>query len=419
MKMPFSIPMRILQNWRNLGEQTDDSFDACNKAVDVAFKRVHAKAQTERGIDAKAVHHRLRTMVSATHGDVFFVENHGCITDGNPVQCNADERTAFLRVAEDFHLRDFGELLQCVLRNLFFVLADVVETHVVQPFDGFPEADDFGNGGRACFKACWNVGVSCLFERDVLDHFATAVPGWHAVEHFVLAVKNSDAGRAVHFVAAEREKIAVEFLHVNLDVARTLGGVNQNLCLRGELAHRSDDFCNGVHGADGVAHVGDCDHLGAWREESGECCQVQISAVQNGDDLDFGTFHFGDELPAHDIGVVFQAADDNFIAGFKELASVAPGDEIDAFGGAARKDDFVFGFCVDELRNVFAGLFKGFGGACAQAVNPALHRAVVLAVKVVHRIDDDCWLLGCGGAVQKGEWLYFFVACDQHREFIA
>jgi hypothetical protein len=28
-------------------------------------------------------------------------------------------------------LRDFGELLQCVLRNLFFVLADVVEADVV------------------------------------------------------------------------------------------------------------------------------------------------------------------------------------------------------------------------------------------------------------------------------------------------
>ena len=158
-------------------------------------------------------------MVPAANGDVFFVENHGGVTDGDSVQRNADECTAFFRVAEDFHLRNFSELLQCILRNLFFVLADVVEADVVQPFDGFSEADDFGNGGRACFKACWDVGIGCLFERDVLDHFATAVPRRHAVEYIVLAVKNADSGRAVHFVAAEREKVAVELLYVNFDVA--------------------------------------------------------------------------------------------------------------------------------------------------------------------------------------------------------
>ena len=94
-------------------------------------------------------------------------------------------------------MRDFGELLQCVLRNLFFVLADVVKADVVQPFDSFAKSDDFGNGRRACFKACRDVGVSRLFERDVLDHFATAMPRRHAVEHVVLAVKNADAGRTI------------------------------------------------------------------------------------------------------------------------------------------------------------------------------------------------------------------------------
>jgi hypothetical protein len=77
--------MRILQNWRNLGEQTDDALDAGNKTVNVAFERVNAKAQAERCIDTEAVHHRLCAMVTAAHGDVFFVENHGGITDGNSV----------------------------------------------------------------------------------------------------------------------------------------------------------------------------------------------------------------------------------------------------------------------------------------------------------------------------------------------
>ena len=189
------------------------------------------------------------------------------------------------------------------------MLADVVKADVVQPFDGFSKSDDFGNGRCACFKACRDVGVSRLFKRDVLDHFATAMPGRHAVEYVVLAVKNADASRAVHLVAAECEKIAVELLHVNLDVARALGGVNQNFGLRGELANGCDDFCNRVHGADGVAHVGNGDHLGARRDELGELAQVQIAIIADGNDLDLCTLHFGDELPAHNVRVVFQTAD--------------------------------------------------------------------------------------------------------------
>ena len=294
---------------QNLSEQPNYALDARDKAVDVAFERVGAKAQAERGVEPKAVHHGLRAMVSTAYGDVFFVENHRGIADGNSVQRNADERSAFLRVAENFHLRDFGELLQGVLRNVCFVFADVVEAFFVQPFHRFPEADDFGDGGSSCFKAGWYVGVGRLFECHVLDHFAAAVVRRHAVEYVVLAVKYADAGRSVHLVAAECEKIAVELLYVNLDVRRTLGGVDQNLGLRGELAHGGDDFFNRVDGADGVAHVGDCDHLGAGRQKCGECGQIQIAAVEHRDDLDFGALHFGDELPAYDVRVVFQAAD--------------------------------------------------------------------------------------------------------------
>ena len=171
-------------------------------------------------------------------------------------------------------MRDRGELFQGILRNFFFVLADVFDANRINPFDGLAEPDDFGDHGGASFKAGGNIGVSRLFESHVLDHFATAMPGGHAVENFVLAVEYAHSCRTVHLVSAEGEEIAVELLHVNLDVARTLGGVNQNLCLRGEFADCRDNFCNRVHGADGIAHVGDGHHLGMRIQKLGKLAQV-------------------------------------------------------------------------------------------------------------------------------------------------
>ena len=358
-------------------------------------------------------------MVPAADGYVFFIENHGGVTDGDAVECNTDESAAFLRVSENFHLRDLRKLFQRVVRNFFFVLANVLDANRINPFDGFAETDDFGNHGRTCFKAGGNIGVSRLFEGHVLDHLAAAVPGGHTVENIVLAVEYAYACRAVHFVTAEGEKIAVELLHVNLDVAGTLGGINQNFGLRGELADGRDNFCNGVHGTDGIAHVGDSHHLGACVQKFGELAQVQIAVVQNRDDLDLGALHFGDNLPAHDVGVMLESANQNFVACFEELATVTPRHQIDAFGGAAGEYDFVFGFGVDELGHVLAGGFECFGGAGAQAVYAALYGTVVLAVKVVHDVDHAVGLLRGGRAVQEGERLCVLIACDEHREFVA
>ena len=97
--------------------------------------------------------------------------------------------------------------------------------------------------------------------------------------------------------------------------------------------------------------------------------------------------------------------------------TVTPRHQIDAFGGAAGEHDFVFGLRVNKFCDILAGGFECFGGAGAQAVNAALHGTVVLAVKVVHRVNDARGLLRGGGAVQEGEGLGAFIACDKHREF--
>ena len=225
------------------------------------------------------------------------------------------------------------------------------------------------------------------------------MPGGHAIQNFVLAVEHAHAGGAVHLVPAEGEKIAVECLHVNLDMAGTLGAVNQDFRLGCELAHGLYNICNRVHGADGVAHVGDGHHLGARVQKFGELAQIQVAIVLHGNDFDLGAFHLGNQLPAHDVRVVLESANQDFVARFEELAAVAPRHQVDTFGGAAREYDFVFALCVDKLGDILAGGFECFGGAGAQAVHAALYGTVVLAVKIVHRVNHARGFLRGGGAV--------------------
>ena len=65
------------------------------------------------------------------------------------------------------------------------------------------------------------------------------------------------------------------------------------------------------------------------------------------------------------------------------------GDQIDAFGGVAREDDFAHGGCVDEALHRGAGVLERLGGALAEQVDAAVDVRIVLAVvghqRVQHR----------------------------------
>ena len=70
--------------------------------------------------------------------------------------------------------------------------------------------------------------VGRLLERDRLDHVAAALIRRHRLEQLRLAVQHADAGRAVQLVAREHVEVAVERLHVDGQVRRRLGAVDQH-----------------------------------------------------------------------------------------------------------------------------------------------------------------------------------------------
>lgn len=60
------------------------------------------------------------------------------------------------------------------------------------------------------------------------DHLAAAIIGAHRDQMIVLCVRHADAGRAVTLVAREDIKIAIDVLHVDGQMDRSLTAIDQH-----------------------------------------------------------------------------------------------------------------------------------------------------------------------------------------------
>ena len=80
-------------------------------------------------------------------------------------------------------------------------------------------------------------------------------------------------------------------------------------------------------------------------------------------------------------------------------------DEIDAFGRAARENDFVGAFGVDEFRGAGARGFKRVRRAVAQLVDAAMDIGVVVLVIMHQRVNHRARFLRRGGVVEINQRL--------------
>lgn len=134
--------------------------------------------------------------------------------------------------------------------ELGFVGVDVIEADGLHVVDGGGEGDGTFDIRSSSFEAEWGGVVSCFFETDFLDHFASALPGGEFGKEVVMPPENTDAGGRVEFVAGKGEEIGTERCHVDGGVGDGLGGIHdhEGTCLFGGADHIVD----GIDGAEGV-----------------------------------------------------------------------------------------------------------------------------------------------------------------------
>jgi hypothetical protein len=113
--------------------------------------------------------------------------------------------------------------------------------------------------------------------------------------------------------------------------------------------------------------------------------------------------------------MVLHRGDEDFVSGAKAASPVALGDEVDAFGRAAHKDDFAAVRCANEAANLVAGCFVGGGRAFAQLVHAAMDVGAFLDVAALNALQNRVRFLRGGSIVEIHERMPVDLLCQSGK----
>ena len=173
--------------------------------------------------------------------------------------------------------------------------------------------------------------------------------------------------------------------------AAGLGGGNN-------AAHRQN-------GAQRIRDMGAGEELGAGAHQGNDRFQMDLALCVHRRHHEFGAGLLAYHLPGHDVRVVFQMSDQDFIAGPQQRPRIALRHQVDRFGGSAQEDDFVARARVDEARQAISRALVQGRGFLAQGVHAAMNIGVVMPFVVIHCIDHALRALRRGAVVQVGQRL--------------
>ena len=309
-----------------------------------------------------------------------------------------DRRTV---VAVEFDAVDFAKLLPTVFRERFFVLKNAILPDFIEKIDGCGESVCGDVVGRSGLEFEGQSLESRLFPCHAVDHLAATLIRRQFFEPFLLAVEYADARRTVHFMAAEGQEIAVERLHVEFRVGRTLGRVNHhgNAVFMGDF----NDFFDGILRSEYVADMRHADEFRALGNQLSKSLDVELEIVGHRDDFHDETVLFCLQLPRHDVRVMLHFRHDDFIVFPHLRLAKGRSHEVDGLGRAACKDDFLDFSGIDELPHTLASRFVQVGGLLAEIVNAPMHVGIGVEVFVAHRIEHAERFLRRGGVVEIDE----------------
>ena len=123
------------------------------------------------------------------------------------------------------------------------------------------------------------------------------------------------------------------------------------------FARNDNHFTHGVDGTQRVRHMREACDFCARIEQFFVGNQIKFAVIEYWCHANFGALLVRYHLPRHNIGVMLQCGQNYFVVGFQILAAPTVGYQVDAFGGAAGKDDFALFFGIDKRLQLAA---RGF-----------------------------------------------------------
>ena len=205
-------------------------------------------------------------------------------------------------------------------------------------------------------------------------------------------------------MAAERQEVAVQVLHVHRKVGSALSGINQHR--RSDLARLSREFLDRVQYPNAVGHVDDGQQLRARRYEFVNTRHIEALVVfQHRHDAQFRALVRGHLLPGNQVGVVLIRCYDNLVAFADVLLCPCVSYQIQRLRCVARPDYLLRMFGSYEAGNFDASVFIEFGRFLAESVYAPMHIGIGGLVVVNQRLYNLTRFLGRGSVVQIDQWL--------------
>src|SRR5690606_27551216 len=152
------------------------------------------------------------------------------------------------------------------------------------------------------------------------------------------------------------------------------------------------------------------------RKLAGKVCLIDFAAFSHGCHLETGAGLLADELPGHDIGMMLKISYQYFVAGFERAARVTLCYQVNRFGSAAGKNNFLAAGGIDESAHGLPRTFISSGGLLAQGMHAAVDIAVVIAVIGGQCFDNTSRFLGRRSVIKVNQWLAMMHGARQDGE---
>ena len=147
--------------------------------------------------------------------------------------------------------------------------------------------------------------------------------------------------------------------------------------------------------------MSESEELNVWRKPLVQTPEVELALIAiDGQVTDPNADPLRQQLPGDNIAVVLHLGEQNLIAGLQVRGRPGLGHEVDAFGCAAREDDFVRRSSMDELSGALPCGLEGRSRAVAELVDTAMHVRIVVLVVMAQSIQHAEGLLTRSRIVQ-------------------
>ena len=273
-----------------------------------------------------------------------------------------------------------------------------VHAHAFQVVDRRAQADAGRDRRRSGFKLVRDYVVGRLFKSHRQDHVAAALERFHFFEQGRFSVENADAGRPAHLVGRESIKVAIEILHIHLHVRDRLRAVEQYGHTM--LVRRGNHVLDRIDGAQRIGDMGDGNEPGMAVEQLAIFVEQQFPGVVARDHAQLRALFFAQHLPGHDVRMVLELGNDDFVAGPDERPAVSVHHQVQRIRGAACINYFARLLRVDKALDFDTCALISRRRGFRQIVHAAMDVGVLRRLVAHQAVDHLLRHLTAGGVVQ-------------------